>query len=55
MVARVWREGGEWGVILPLKFFLVWTIFKVLLGSVTVLLLSYVLVFWPQGMWDLAP
>ena len=21
MVARVWREGGEWGVILPLKFF----------------------------------
>ena len=27
--------------------------FKVLIEFVTVLLLSYVLVFWPQGIWDL--
>ena len=28
-------------------FFLMWTIFKVFIGSVTILLLFYVLVFWP--------
>ena len=27
--------------------------FKVFIEFVTILLLSYVLVFWPQGMWDL--
>ena len=31
-----------------------WTIFKVFIESVTVLLLLYVLVFWPGGMWDLS-
>ena len=31
-----------------------WTIFKVFIESVTVLLLIYVLVFWLQGMWDLS-
>ena len=31
-----------------------WTIFKVFIESVTILLLFYVLVFWPQGMWDLS-
>ena len=40
--------------ILFLKIFLMWTIFKVFIEFVTVLLLFYVLVFWPQGMWDLS-
>ena len=31
-----------------------WTIFKVFIEFVTILLLFYVLVFWPQGMWDLS-
>ena len=31
-----------------------WTIFKVFIESVTILLLFYVLVFWLQGMWDLS-
>ena len=30
------------------------TIFKVFIEFVTVLLLFYVLVFWPRGMWDLS-
>ena len=30
-----------------------WTILKVFIEFVPVLLLSYVLVFWPQGIWDL--
>ena len=30
-----------------------WTIFKVFTECVTVLLLSYVWVFWPRDMWDL--
>ena len=36
------------------KDFLVWTIFKVLTEFVTILLLFYVLAFWPWGMWDLS-
>ena len=35
-------------------FFLMWTIFKVFIEFVTILLLFYVLVFWPWGMWDLS-
>ena len=31
-----------------------WTIFKVFTEFVTILLLFYVLVFWPGGMWDLS-
>ena len=31
-----------------------WTIFKVFIEFVTILLLFYALVFWPQGMWDLS-
>ena len=31
-----------------------WTIFKLFIEFVTVLLLFYVLVFWLQGMWDLS-
>ena len=33
-------------------FFLMWHIFKVFVGFVTVLLLFYALVFWPWVMWD---
>ena len=32
-------------------FFLMWTIFKVFIEFVSILFLSYVLVFWPQSMW----
>ena len=35
-------------------FFWIWTIFKVFIGFVIILLLFYVLVFWPRGMWDLS-
>ena len=31
-----------------------WTIFKVLNESVTILLVFHVLFFWLQGMWDLS-
>ena len=31
-----------------------WTIFKDFIEFVTILLLFYVLVFWPRGMWDLS-
>ena len=34
-------------------FFLMWTIFEVFIELVTVLLLLYVLFFWPHGTWDL--
>ena len=30
-----------------------WTIFKVFLAFVPILFQFYVLVFWPQGVWDL--
>ena len=36
------------------KDYLMWTILKVFIKFVTTLLLFYVLVFWPQGMWDLS-
>ena len=36
-------------------FFLMWTIFKVFIEFITILLLFfYVLVFWTRGMWDLS-
>ena len=34
--------------------FLMWTIFKVFIKFVTVLLLFHVLAFWPGGMWRLS-
>ena len=34
-------------------FFLFFIFFQVLIEFVTILFLLYVLVFWPQGMWDL--
>ena len=34
-------------------FFLMWTTFNIFIEFVTILLLFYVLVFWPGGMWDL--
>ena len=36
------------------KIFLMWTIFKVFIEFVTILLLFHVLVFWPWGIWDLS-
>ena len=38
------------------SFFLFWswTIFKVFIAFVIILLLLYVLVFWPRGLWDLS-
>ena len=36
------------------KIFLMWTIFKVFIEFVTILVLFYVLVFWPRGMWNLS-
>ena len=35
-------------------FFLMWTNFKVFIEFVTIVVLFYILVFCPQGMWDLA-
>ena len=35
-------------------FLKMWTAFKVFIEFATVLLLFYVLVFWPKGMWDLS-
>ena len=40
---------------LRLFFFLMWTIFKVFIAFITILLLFYVLIFWLRGMWDLNP
>ena len=37
-----------------LKIFLIWTILKVFLECVTILLLFYILVLWPRGMWYLS-
>ena len=34
------------------KGFLMWTIFKDFIEFVTVLLLFYVLIVWPLGMWE---
>ena len=52
-----WKCAGAGGgfVFLFLRFFfLMWTIFKVFIEFVTILFLFYVLVFWPQIMWDLS-
>ena len=40
--------------ILSFFFFLMWTIFKDFIEFVAILLLFYILVFWPQGTWDLS-
>ena len=36
------------------NFFMTWIIFKAFIECVTVLLLFYVSVFWPRGMWNLS-
>ena len=36
-------------------FFLMWNIFKVFIEFVTILLLFFVLAFWPQVMWNQSP
>ena len=41
-------------LFLVVVFFLMWTILKVFIEFMTILLLFYVLFFWPQGMWDLS-
>ena len=41
-------------IFLKFFFFLMWTIFKVFIEFVTILLLFYVLVFWLRGTWDLS-
>ena len=38
-----------------LKIFLLWAIFKVFIEFITILLLFYVLIFWPQACGILAP
>ena len=45
---------GIYVYVFFLNIFLMWTIFKVFIEFVTILLLFYVLVFWPRGMWDLS-
>ena len=40
-------------VLLFKIFFLMWTIFKVFIEFVTILLLFYILFFWPQVIWNL--
>ena len=45
--------GGFLTIVPPGKS-LTWIIFKVFLEFVTIFFLYYVLVFWPQGMWDLS-
>ena len=42
------------GLVFLFTIFLMWTIFKVFIEFVTILLLSYVLAFWLLGMWDLS-
>ena len=37
-----------------LRIFLMWIIFKSFIEWVTILLLFYVLVFWPRGVWNLS-
>ena len=49
-----WAARGEPVKCSSLLFFLMWPIFEVFIGFVTRLLLFYVLVFWPWGMWDLS-
>ena len=39
-------------LLLLLKIFLMWTIFKDFIECITILLLFYVLLFWLRGMWD---
>ena len=47
-------EEREKKVCLFFFFFLMRTIFKVFIDFVTALLLFYVLIFGPRGMWDLS-
>ena len=57
-----WVPEGLCGTEVPLthadwpllRFILMWAIFKVFIEFVVILLLSYVLVFWPRGMWELS-
>ena len=46
--------GAPWVLFCFFKIFFMWTIFKVFIEFVTILLLFHVLVFWPLGMWALS-
>ena len=51
-IRRIFRE-YFWEHFFFKIFFLMWTILKVFIEFAAILFLFYVLVFWPQGMWDL--
>ena len=54
-VDRGLSTAAKWVSLIFFKtFFLTWTIFKVFIEFVTILLLFYVLVFWPGDMPDLS-
>ena len=50
----LWFKFDWTRAMLILFFFLMWTILKVFVEFVTILLLFYILVFWLQGTWDLS-
>ena len=68
-VGHDWSDLAAWRTLkakwqIFYKDVLMWTVFKVFIEFVTIfllfyfpffLLLFYVLVFWPQGMWDIRP
>ena len=57
-IERLSGEGNSWTekyrpVLFLFFFLLMWTIFKIFIEFVTIVFLFYVLVFWPQGTWEL--
>ena len=55
--AQYYYHPMVFGWFFPFRFFFyvcVWTIFKVFIEFVTILLLFYVLVYWPRGVWHLS-
>ena len=57
LLTPVQRSLMFWDLVLAIFFkifFFIWMTFKVFIEFVTILLLSYVLVFWPQSMWGLS-
>ena len=57
VVGRWWVRGGKYccrKTFFKIFTFLMWTTFKVFIEFLTILHLLHVLVFWPQGLWDLS-
>ena len=52
-IIQLWDQDLWGGSFFKFFFSFMWTIFKVFFEFITTLLLFYVLVFWPWGMWDL--